>query len=221
MPPGARHLPGLCYILHKHHRRQRLRAVVSEVDSLLQLLLCQAAAPLRQAGCSPRCIRPCHPATQHRPALHDVCARGPRPLPHLRRLQRRGPPAVGRRPRDGRMRRRVACLLLRPSTGWQAVSQTECCTPPSPSPPLCSRTADCKVEHCASCQDNAQQCDWCDDGWWNDKAAGACTPCSGEHCVVCATDGDSGLEVCTDCEEGFEVDYDSPSQSCVPATARR
>lgn len=36
-----------------------------------------------------------------------------------------------------------------------------------------------------SCQDDADKCDWCDDGFWNDEKKGACVPCGDvlEHCT--------------------------------------
>lgn len=36
-----------------------------------------------------------------------------------------------------------------------------------------------------SCQADADKCDWCDDGFWNDEKKGACVPCGDvlEHCT--------------------------------------
>lgn len=42
--------------------------------------------------------------------------------------------------------------------------------------------------HACSCQDDADTCDWCDDGFWNDVKNKKCVPCGEvlEHCTRCA-----------------------------------
>lgn len=75
------------------------------------------------------------------------------------------------------------------------------------------KCVDCRIEHCASCQDDADTCDWCDDGFWNDLKNKKCVPCGEvlEHCTSCSTNGMEdtptfGQAMCDTCEKGWEVD---------------
>lgn len=84
------------------------------------------------------------------------------------------------------------------------------------------KCVDCKIKNCGSCQADADKCDWCDDGFWNDEKKGACVPCGDvlEHCTSCSTDGmeDSptfGQALCDTCKAGWLPD--EKTGKCVKA----
>lgn len=80
------------------------------------------------------------------------------------------------------------------------------------------KCVECRLEHCANCQDDASVCRWCNDGYWNDQAAGLCTVCKGS-CARCSTNME-GEEECDWCLEGFEFDdEDSAGRKCIPVAS--
>lgn len=88
-------------------------------------------------------------------------------------------------------------------TAWEAAGPSECAVAACAALQLdcCQPTCRCQAAPCCSCagaksafpactpacscQADADKCDWCDDGFWNDEKKGACVPCGDvlEHCT--------------------------------------